>query len=148
MRNHLCSKEFCLACELGFLFQMLDQSDGRSCQASNFLRAFRTLRDASALGLLLSWEDDGKKANLAKLIQSWNRFVLEQLNQVREKEREMLPLNTPFRFCYMIAGDPASSTCTYFIKRSNWFINWSSRFDYGGSNNGSCSYGTRHNNHQ
>ena len=67
---------------------MLDQSDGRSCQASNFLRAFRTLREASALGLVLSWEDDGKKANLAKLIQSWNRFVLEQLNQVREGGRE------------------------------------------------------------
>ena len=67
---------------------MLDQSDGRSCQASNFLRAFRTLREASALGLLLSWEDDGKKANLAKLIQSWNRFVLEQLNQVRKRKKD------------------------------------------------------------
>ena len=83
MQNHLCSKEFCLACELGFLFRMLDHSDGKSCQATNFLRAFRTLREASGLGLLISREEEEKKADLSKLIQSWNRFVLQQLNQVR-----------------------------------------------------------------
>ena len=82
MQNHLCAKEFCLACELGFLFRMLDQSDGRSCQASNFLRAFRTLREASALDLLLNFEGEEKKCNLGKLIQNWTRFVLQQLNQV------------------------------------------------------------------
>lgn len=82
MQNHLCPKEFCLACELGFLFRMLDHSDGRSCQASNFLRAFRTLREASALGLLLNWEGVEQRADYGKLIQNWNRFVLQQLNQV------------------------------------------------------------------
>ena len=82
MQNHLCDKEFCLSCELGFLFRMLDHSDGRSCQASNFLRAFRTLREASALGLLLNWEGEEQRANFGKLIQNWNRFVLQQLNQV------------------------------------------------------------------
>ena len=63
---------------------MLDRSDGQSCQASNFLRAFRTLREASGLGLLLSWDDEqmSRKVDLSKLIQSWTRFVLQQVAQV------------------------------------------------------------------
>lgn len=92
MQSHLCDREFCLSCELGFLFLMLDRSDGRSCQAKNFLRAFRTLREASALGLLISHEDEEKKANLSKLIQSWNRFVLQQTNQ---ETQPATPLRSP-----------------------------------------------------
>ena len=36
--SHLCEREFCLSCELGFLFSILDKQKGRAVQVKNNLR--------------------------------------------------------------------------------------------------------------
>ncbi|KAG0195882.1 poly(A)-specific ribonuclease, partial [Mortierella sp. NVP41] len=75
-----CPRENCLTCELGFLFRMLEDANGQNCQARNFLRAFSTIPQASALGLFEPDEPDSKTM-YSSLIQNFNRFVLEQLHQ-------------------------------------------------------------------
>ncbi|KAG1661510.1 PAN2-PAN3 deadenylation complex catalytic subunit PAN2 [Nymphon striatum] len=91
MLNHLCDMEFCLSCELGFLFHMLENSQGLPCQASNFLRTFRFLPEGAALGLVLPEDDEAlrKKINSRRLIQSWNRFILSQLHSELMRPKQL-----------------------------------------------------------
>ncbi|KAJ8326211.1 poly(A)-specific ribonuclease [Batrachochytrium dendrobatidis] len=89
VKSHIrtaCMKDLCLACELGFLFRMLEDSKGANCQASNFLRAFGATPEACALGLVdaeVSHTDPQSVLTLQydKLIQTTMRFLLEQLHQ-------------------------------------------------------------------
>ncbi|RKP14656.1 ubiquitin carboxyl-terminal hydrolase-domain-containing protein [Piptocephalis cylindrospora] len=74
-----CSRDPCLSCELGFLFSMLQDSGGRNCHASNFLRAFSAIPQVSALGLFEPEIPDAS-TSYAALVQSLNRFLLEQIH--------------------------------------------------------------------
>ena len=74
-----CIAEPCFACELAFLFRMLEDSRGSNCQASNFLKAFRSTSQVSALGLV----DPETQPNPAyrTIIQTACRFLLDRLHQ-------------------------------------------------------------------
>lgn len=118
VQQHLCSKEFCLACELGLLFRMLDRSEGQSCQANNFLRAFRTLREAATLGLLLNWENEERKVNLGKLIQSWMCFVLQQLTQETDPQTQAPLIATPTTPSFKLLPDTPTTPMVQLGMRS------------------------------
>ena len=67
LMNHYCTKESCLSCELGFLFKNMTSNMGVS-GVGNFLRVFRTVPEASALGLILN-DNLKNKTCLLRIIQ-------------------------------------------------------------------------------
>jgi PAB-dependent poly(A)-specific ribonuclease subunit 2 len=90
------STDFCMACELMFLFRMLFTAAGTPCQASNLLRALKQNREAAALGLLDGaggpgggaggvesrvLEAEAKQQVLARRFVSLSRFLLEHLHK-------------------------------------------------------------------
>ena len=87
--NHTCSRENCVCCELSFIFHMMDVSPGMPCQSSNFLRALRTIPEASALGLVFTDQAAVWQSNVPRLVQSFIRFILQQIHmQISPSEKE------------------------------------------------------------
>lgn len=81
VRNHLCISEYCVMCELGFLFHMMQlladeyEESSRTACPKNFLRCVRALPKASTSGLF-----DEEYQSLSALVEKFNRFLLAQMH--------------------------------------------------------------------
>ncbi|KAK2599384.1 hypothetical protein N8I77_011142 [Diaporthe amygdali] len=71
-----CLSEMCLLCELGYLSDMLQKTEGSSCHASNLLKCLSNHPPASRLGLL---EEDSRQGSLTKMMQQLTRFLLQTI---------------------------------------------------------------------
>ncbi|MCJ1380114.1 poly(A)-specific ribonuclease [Xylographa soralifera] len=69
-----CLYDTCLLCEMGFLFDMMEKAEGQSCQATNFLKTFSSIPEASNMGLL---EENSHHTPLTAMLQAACRFLLE-----------------------------------------------------------------------
>jgi len=86
--RHVCDREFCLSCEMGFLANSLRVSGEaaaasapNTCRAANLVRSLRQVREAAALGVLEACDEPGYRPepSLVRRAQALARFVLEQL---------------------------------------------------------------------
>ncbi|GAA6005194.1 hypothetical protein JCM11491_002615 [Sporobolomyces phaffii] len=90
-----CPKENCLLCEAGFLFRMLKDAKGMNCQASNFSRAFGENPQVTALGLIDLENDSSKTTAYSTLIQTFNRYLLEQMTTESSLPPNIVPSPEP-----------------------------------------------------
>jgi hypothetical protein len=87
LQSHLCEREFCFSCELGFLFKMLEHSCGSVCQASNLLRVLGHIPLAKELDLVaLVRESFADQRMGIALIERFVTFMLRQLQSERNAD--------------------------------------------------------------
>lgn len=75
------SKEYNLLMELGYLYDMMNKSEGRHCAASNFEIIFSSLKEAQNLGLTGESNISRDDYKQRRMIQTFNRFLLERISQ-------------------------------------------------------------------
>ncbi|KAI8137725.1 ubiquitin carboxyl-terminal hydrolase-domain-containing protein [Fennellomyces sp. T-0311] len=99
----LCPHRKCFLCELGFLFRMLEVSNGQNCQATNFCR---TLTMSSKAGALSLFEPDIPNPNFSYsvLIQNFARFLMEELHSEAFQQENNNPIISK------LLNSPAPST--------------------------------------
>ena len=93
IRSHLCKRELCLTCEVSCMFDTLKAAPpDYSFTPHNFLRVFCILPETTALGLVISEFDDNLNSanSYNKLLQSFNRFLLQQLYQDFQRDEEIV----------------------------------------------------------
>ncbi|EGD79635.1 hypothetical protein PTSG_10483 [Salpingoeca rosetta] len=105
--QHHCDKENCVACELGFLFQMMSKI-AKTCQATNFLRCVRTSVEAKNLPLLVPNSSGGGKEDIHSTIRSWLTFIFSQLEDVSVPPAMLTPKDQHRRSSPDTPGDVPS----------------------------------------
>jgi len=88
-----CTVEDCLLCQMGYLFDMLEKANGLNCQATNFLKTLSSSPNAARHGVLE--EDSASSGALTMMMQSLNRFLLDQTIFERQKPGQMLQWQNP-----------------------------------------------------
>ncbi|SPQ93578.1 USP domain-containing protein [Plasmodiophora brassicae] len=84
MMNHVCDREICLMCELGFLFHMMANQKERPVEPRNVLRVVKLIPEATALNLL-DTADPSADSSISVRIQHFFAFVLEYLSKEGEQ---------------------------------------------------------------
>ncbi|KAJ7581374.1 ubiquitin carboxyl-terminal hydrolase-domain-containing protein [Mycena floridula] len=75
-----CLREHCLLCELGFLARMLEDAEGKNCQASNFCKTVGVLAQAANVIDLIDYGQDSSELDYTRMIQSFHRFLLDSMS--------------------------------------------------------------------
>lgn len=70
-----------LLVELGYVYDMMTKSEGRHCAASNFQILFSMIKEAQNLGLTKETNISRDDYKQRRLVQTFNRFLLERLSQ-------------------------------------------------------------------
>jgi PAB-dependent poly(A)-specific ribonuclease subunit 2 len=113
--RHVCDREFCARCELGFLAHALArQPPGGAARPANLLRALRQIREAGALGLLEGTDEPGARpdACLPRRVQALARFLLEQLAKEETAAAQAAPKDSGQAAVERLFGAQVCTTTT------------------------------------
>lgn len=90
--HHLCSKEFCISCEIGFLFHSMEKMDGKITPNSNLLKTLRHIPDNGRRNFL---QYQTKNSPFSTLLSDSLDFILDQIRRelLNYKLYSLLPNN-------------------------------------------------------